>query len=235
MLATAATAALCASSCAFIRINGEAFDIEAREILTVSGPLTTKTVDLPQFSAIESNVSADIEYSMTDGTPSLTISAPESIIDRYTFEVVDGILWIRLDGKLRSGSEKIRINIQSATLSSLHIRGAGDFRVKRGIDCPSLEIVLDGAGDIEMDGVRCEGDFSVVLNGAGDVNVTGLSCKEATVSVNGAGDADLEGEAESATLSIRGAGDIDASRLKTENVSTSVAGVGKIKTPAQAR
>ena len=52
-----------------------------------------------------------------------------------------------------------------------------------------------------------------------------------TALIQGAGDVDVAGKANSADLTIQGAGDIDISRLQVQDVSSRVQGMGEIRRP----
>ena len=219
-----------APSCTFVRINKGLFEGtgSGSERIVGSKDLVTRTYNVPQFTGISDMISADVEYSMTDGEPSVTVEAPDNFIDKLNFKVEDGILLVRFDDNNKYTMGKITVKASSATLERLSILGAGDFDCD-DLACASLDVDVNGAGDVTFDNVRCEGDVSVAIRGAGDIDLTGLSCKKVSVDIMGAGDVRLVGAAESASLSIKGAGDIDASRLDCEKVSTSVAGMGSIR------
>ena len=225
---TLACAIAAASSCTFIRINKDLFEGSGSERVVGSKDLVTRTYNVPQFTAINNTISADVVYHMTDGEPSMTVEAPDNFIDKLNFQVEDGVLMVRFDDDKRYTMGKITVNASSATLERVSILGAGDFDCD-DLACAGLDVDVNGAGDVTFDNVRCEGDVSVAIRGAGDIDLTGLSCKKVSVDIMGAGDVRLVGAAESASLSIKGAGDIDASRLDCEKVSTSVAGMGSIR------
>ena len=63
----------------------------------------------------------------------------------------------------------------------------------------------------------------------GDIIASSLDVQTLSVSVNGAGDAKLSGQAQSAYFSVNGAGDIDARGLECENVSVHKAGIASIQ------
>lgn len=228
-IAILAAMAVAASSCTFVRINDKDFNISKGEYVTASGDVKTVEYTLPEFKGIDTWVSADIDYVVTAGEPSVRVSAPESIVGLLTFDVEDGILLIRSQDN-KNWRAKVTIQVQSATLESLAIRGAGDFTTMSAIRTESLGIDVKGAGDIDFAEVTCDGDVSVTIAGAGDIGIDQLLCNDVNVDVMGAGDVRLGGTVENANLSIKGAGDIDIRNLTVNgNVSSSVAGVGSVK------
>lgn len=223
-----ACAIIATSSCVFVRINKDGFVAGTGERVVASKTLATTSYTVPQFTGIESTISADIDYRMSDGEPSVWIEAPDNFIDHMHFGVEDGILKVCFDDNRNYKFSKIKIKVSSATLESLSIFGAGDFDA-RDLVCSGMEVSINGAGDVTFDGITCDGDMSVSVRGAGDIDVDGLSCQGLKVEIMGAGDVSLSGKAEYAELRIMGAGDIDASRLDCSDIRPTVAGVGSIR------
>lgn len=217
-----------ASSCTFVRINKGVFNGVGSERVVASKDMVTNTYSVPQFTAIESTIGADIVYSMTEGEPSITVEAPDNFIDHLHFEVEDGVLKVRFDDNRNYSFGRVSVRASSATLERLSILGAGDFDCN-GLESPGMDVNVSGAGDVTFNGLKCEGDVAVTVRGAGDIDISGVICRDISVEIMGAGDAELSGKAESAHLSIKGAGDIDASSLDCDNVTTSVAGMGSIR------
>lgn len=228
-LAIVAGAMTVASSCTFIRISDQGFASGMGQTIVADGDMKTVEYDVDQFTGIESWLAADVSYTVTDGNPSVEVSAPESIIDDLRFGVEDGVLLIQSKDN-RNYRAKIKVAVKSATLERLDIRGAGDFNALSDIDTKSLAISIKGAGDVDFEDVRCEGDVSITVEGAGDIGFYWLECNDIKVDVMGAGDVRLAGKAENADLSIKGAGEVDIRSFTVRNdLSTSVAGVGSIK------
>lgn len=215
------------TSCTFVKVNRGQFEGVSSERVFPSKEVKTVTYDMEQFTGIESSVAADVIYKMTMGEPSVKIEGPENYVDRIGCEVEDGVLKINFDGRQTGG--KVVITAQSETLNLLSIRGAGDFEAPYGIVSPFMDIDIQGAGDVDLNGLDCLGDVTVAVLGAGDIDISELACKNIKVEVMGAGDVVLKGDAAAADLSIKGAGDIDIVGLNVEDVTSSVQGVGSIK------
>lgn len=224
-------AAVSTSSCVFFRINPGDFSSFKSEFVVGSGNMETRTYTVPQFTGIDSTLPADIDYSMTEGEPSVTVSAPDNLIGQLNFQVVDGVLKVCFDDgdkRVNVGSNGIKVKVSSATLENLSIRGAGDFDADY-LECSGFNVEISGAGDITLGTIKCDGDLSIAVRGAGDIDVDGLECQTVIVDVAGAGDVVLSGKAESARLSIKGAGDIDARRLDCSDITSNVSGMGSIR------
>lgn len=227
-----AAAVASASSCVFVRVNPNDFNgVKSSEFVIGSSSAETNTFTVPQFTGIDSSVPADIDYYMTDGEPTIKVTAPDNILGKMKFDVEDGVLKVYFeDGnqRINVGSTGIKIIASSSTLESLAIRGAGDFDADY-LKCSGFDVEVSGAGDITLGSVICEGGLSIAVRGAGDIDVAGLECRTVKVDVAGAGDVVLAGKAESANLSIRGAGDIDARHLDCPDITSNVSGMGSIR------
>jgi hypothetical protein len=226
-----AAAVASASSCVFVRVNPNDFNgVKSSEFVIGSNNSETNTFTVPQFTGIDSSVPADIDYYMTDGEPTIKVTAPDNILAKLKFDVENGILKVYFeDGnqRINVGSSGIKVIASSSTLESLSIRGAGDFDADY-LKCSGFNVEVSGAGDITLGSVIC-GDLSIAVRGAGDIDVAGLECRTVKVDVAGAGDVVLAGKADSANLSIRGAGDIDARRLDCPDIVSNVSGMGSIR------
>ena len=82
----------------------------------------------------------------------------------------------------------------------------GVVRSRRAIDGdPRLVLGVEGAGEIEASG--SVGDLTATIKGAGDANLAGLRARTARITVQGAGDADLN-VTEQLDVTVQGAGDV---------------------------
>ena len=94
------------------------------------------------------------------------------------------------------------------------------------ITMPAISaFTLSGAGDVVIEGVAGE-SFELTVRGAGDVEVSG-EVDTATISVSGAGDVDAKDLiAKDATVTVRGAGDVDV--YASESLTATVQGFGDV-------
>ena len=104
------------------------------------------------------------------------------------------------------------------------------FSAPTGISAPDFKVEVNGAADIDIDGLKT-GSATISTNGSADIDIDGLDCSELSMEVNGAGDIVITGRAGKAKAEINGAGDIDASGLDCKDFSAQTHGLGKIKRP----
>lgn len=137
--------------------------------------------------------------------PQLTISGPESTLERVTVKERDGLLVIGTTGR--------GINLRSLT-------------VKLTVTAFD-ELELAGAGDVTAE-FTPSSDVRITVGGAGDVEATGIDAEHVTVAIAGAGAVKLTGEAESAEYRVDGAGEIDAAGLIVSDATAEINGAGAI-------
>jgi hypothetical protein len=235
----AALALLSLSSCRFVHVSDELNEkaIEqgfnwngesSGERITASDNYITQYETTGEFHAISCNLPGDVIY--TPGECAVSINAPDNVLEHVTVRNENGTLQIKSNaGRIRN-LKKITINVSSPVLEDLSFNGAVDFKAPEGITALDFNAVVNGAGDIDIKGLKAD-NASLVVNGAGDATISELDCENITVAINGAGDAVLSGRASRAGLSIAGAGDIDARKLECSDIDTKVRGVGSVRKP----
>jgi hypothetical protein len=107
-----------------------------------------------------------------------------------------------------NNSGSLKINITFKTLEDVSLSGSGNLHGKGRIKLPKLSLRMAGAGDFDFEDLHID---------------------ELRVSLAGAGDAKLLGEAKSLNLSIAGAGDYIGEKFKTQKSRVSIAGAGDAK------
>lgn len=239
----AAATLLLLPSCRFIRVsddlmeslkdglreNGKTIVVdEDGETVTASENLATEARETGAYDAIQCNIPCNMTY--TPGDFALSITAPDNIMPHIQVFNEGSRLLIKSDGANFRNVKNINIRFSSNELKEVTFNGAVDFDAPKGISAGDFALTVNGAGDIEIDGLKT-GDASIIVNGAGDVDVSGIACKRLSVELNGAGNAVVSGNADRADLQISGAGSINAVELRAGEHTSKVRGIGKIKTP----
>ena len=234
-LLLAAATLLPLSSCRFIRVSDDFNENmlgitgdSAGEKITASDNYITREAMVGDFHAITCNLPGDVIY--TPGDCAVSIYAPDNVMERVSVTNENGTLVIKSNLNRIRNLKKITINISSPVMESLNFNGAVDFNAPEGITALNFDAIVNGAGDIDINGLKAS-DAEITVNGAGDARINGIDCDAIAVAINGAGDAKLSGKAASADLSISGAGDIDARQLDCTDINSKIRGMGSIKRP----
>ena len=193
--------------------------------LVASKVYVDRKIDVARFDEIVSKGNFNIIY--TVGDPAVTVHASDNVVDHIIVSVKDACLEIRSDGTRFLSIGDVEVYVSSRSLNTVKINGSGDFEAEHGMCGENVSLNINGAGDIDIDGLLAE-NVEVTVNGAGDIDIDKLECKELSVTINGAGDADISGKSESADLKINGAGGIDIKELVCPKVYSSVKGIGEI-------
>ena len=235
----AACALLLLPSCRFVRVSDEFNDAmkdegvswngdSAGAVISASNNYITREDVTGEFHSLQCNLPGDIIY--TPGDCAVSINAPDNVLEHVTVRNENGTLEIKSNLKTIRNLKKITITVSSPVMESLLFNGAVDFSAPQGITALDFTTTVNGAGDIDINGLKA-GNVSITVNGAGDANIIGIDCDDLAVSITGAGDAVLAGRAAKAGLTISGAGDIDARQLECPDIDSKVRGVGSIRKP----
>lgn len=166
------------------------------------GPMTSSSPDIDDATAVVLDTAGDL--TIREGEPSLTIHAPQGVLDRLTVRVRDGVLELgHRGGPFPIGNADIRYELTLPSLTSIEVNGAGD-----------------------VDATVSGDSLAVAISGAGDVEVSGIDADAVEVRIDGAGDVELSGEAASLDVAIDGTGEVDTDDLRVRDASVAISGAG---------
>lgn len=163
-----------------------------------------------EFTKLQVEGSADITVRQGNETE-ITIDASPQARERVEVHQDGTQVKIRFNGGWKfwdNNSGSLKINVTFKTLEDVALSGSGNLHGKGRIKLPKLSLRMAGAGDFDFEDLHVD---------------------ELRVSLAGAGDAKLLGEAKSLTLSIAGAGDYIGDKFKTQKARISIAGAGDAK------
>ncbi len=211
-----------------------------------SESVVTKGVDVAAFDKIVAKGKFDVKY--FPGEQSVKLCGPQKALDKFAVEVVKGVLALDAGKTTFIRNDRIVVYICAPSLKSVRIEGAGDFEADRGISAKDLELVVAGAGNIEVKRVEADnvkiaingaGDIDleyansesidIIVNGAGSADIEGIECRKVKATINGAGSVEVSGHAKEADVVLNGAGSLDIRELRCDNLNTKLNGVGSIK------
>ena len=217
-------AALCTTSCRFIRLDEGKFggfndnmDIKigdsyiAKETIKGSDKEVKKVFsDLDKIVALTIDGNADITIKQSESTE-LSLELPENLEQYLKFEYGASACKIYLDKAYKYTNAKFDIVLGTSDLEYLTINGAADIEMQR-MELGDLEIEINGAADVDMNHITC-GDLSIEINGAGEIDAQEMDCKDIDLEINGAGEIDLGGKCTNVDVEVNGTGSIDLSRM----------------------
>jgi hypothetical protein len=186
-----------------------------------SGEMVTTNYDLAACDALLLRCGLDVTVRLGDAQ-SVALTVDENLVEKYEITARGGTLVIDAEDNPRPG-KNARLEVTLTAMKQLRLTGAGDIEVI-GYEGGDLALVIDGAGDLEIDGRA--GRLEITLSGAGDIDARRLEAREAEVTLNGAGDVKVFAS-ESADVTVNGVGDVDVYG-QPERFAKAVHGVGDI-------
>lgn len=207
--------------------NGKSISYDGRKV-------TKQLKSLPYFNKIVLDGALDVEFSQAS-RGGVAVKGRKSIVENVKVKVKNQTLYLSLDDKdwfRVDHSEKADIYVSSPDLISVVMRGAGDFEAKNLLDTDTLNVELNGAGNIDFDRIVCDEAY-LVVKGAGNLEVDKLTANRTKIAMLGVGNADvefknaghvdcllsgvgnidLEGTVKSLSKNVRGTGNIDTTEL----------------------
>jgi hypothetical protein len=173
------------------------------------------------FSSVEVDGTFNV-YIECRKKQNLEISGDSNILPHIITRVNGSTLKITT-GKTICPKTMLEVRISAENIDKAIVSGAVDLSIS-GVDNNSLDIRIDGAGDINASGKTK--NFKVDVSGSGDVKAGELKAENVDVSVNGAGNAIIYASRK-LKAEINGAGDIIYYGNPKE-VSENIAGAGDV-------
>jgi hypothetical protein len=206
------------------------FRLEKGEV----SPDISRTIAWAGGDRLAIDVPGEISYVQGDEA-GIQITGPKDIVDSIRFS--DGRLTMISDdrhdrGYIRwtgtgihawSETEALRIVVTAPAVKTFELGDNGYVRV-RGYDQPTLDVILQGEGRIDVDGRTDKA--TVLINGDGDADLDDLRLSEAVINVSGRGDVRV-GPTDRADIDISGRGDVTLTRNPAQ-VNQSITGWGEV-------
>ena len=153
--------------------------------------------------AVEAQTSGELTIRVGD-TESLSVTAPASVIDDLTSDVVDGVLVL-------------------GTTPNLQVDGTFSYV----LTVPALQgVSLEGSGNVTGSRVLTRA-AQVTSSGSGSVTLTDLTLSSLSVKISGSGDVTISGASDGSVVVLGGSGDYDGSGLRTRHTTVSSSGSGQ--------
>ncbi len=190
-----------------------------------NGPVTTKTLSVPDFSGINLTFSSNITITQGD-TQVVKVTGHSNIIDKIITSVSDNILKFELEDDYYQDSE-LSIEITIPNLNHLELNGSGNFLVNDFTNQNKLDILLSGSGNVYLNKFEGITDLYAAISGSGNIKankkITGL--KNLSLNITGSGNYFVfKINSNNCTVNIAGSGHIELTAVKSLNVTISGSG-----------
>lgn len=169
------------------------------------GDIIKSNVETEDFDGIVVNIPATV-YVIQSNEVLVEVKAQSNLFDNLVFDVDNDMLKISSKNCMVY-NKSISILVKLPVLETVKLNGSGEIKSIGEIKTESLDINVNGSGD-------------VLINTITD---------EVEVDVNGSGDVVLKGEANDLEIDINGSGDVKAFDLEVDNSSIHIKGSGDAK------
>ncbi len=161
-----------------------------KDVLRGGGSTGTRTLNLPEFSAVESHY--DIGATITYGTtPSVSVSGYENLLNALDFQVVNGVLKMKFDSKyesVRNGNVIATISIPSINKATIH--GSKNLVID-GFEGNALFAGIHGSGNIKIENCAFQ-TLALDIYGSGNINTLSSPASQVNASIHGSGDISID-------------------------------------------
>ncbi len=188
-----------------------------------------RVVKVGYFCKIESYTSADIKF-VQGKKSSVRIEGTKSLVDNLDVRQKGETLVVTTKGRgMRIvGPARLTVYVSSPDITSVYLKGSGNFEAQSNIDTDALNVELSGSGDVDLRKVLCD-NISLRLRGSGDVEAQAVDCAVANFELLGSGDLEVKMlKARNANAALRGSGDLDATLKGVADVKASLQGSGDL-------
>lgn len=246
LAATAMTVSACTAT-AHTAVTATDMSIPSDARITGSGNIITRSVNIADFSRIETSRAVHLVVEKRSGREAI-IEADDNIMPYVIVEVDGGCLNVGIDDDIKSlNNVTVKVTVPSdGNISAISASSASKVTVQAEIKTPKLMLDASSAANINItksDVGTCSIDASSAANvegaikadncvidmsSASDVNVALLAVK-CDVTATSAASATLSGEAGDIEITVSSAAKVDAMDLNARNADVSASSGGSIK------
>lgn len=246
LAATAMTVSACTAT-AHTAVTATDMSIPSDARITGSGNIITRSVNIADFSRIETSRAVHLVVEKRSGRKAI-IEADDNIMPYVIVEVDGGCLNVGIDDDIKSLNDvTVKVTVPSdGNISAISASSASRVTVETEIKSPKLMLDASSAANINItksDVGTCSIDASSAANvegaikadnciidmsSASDVNVALLAVK-CDVTATSAASATLSGEAGDIEITVSSAAKVDAMDLNARNADVSASSGGSIK------
>ena len=218
--------------------------------LVAEGPMQTRTVNASGFDAIEAAM-VKVVYTPGAGNGTVTINAPESVMEYVEVEVRRGTLKCRIrEGySVRNGADQITVTVTAPGVDDFEASLSAAIQVSGAISTRELEASASTSGRVTFGNVSCTSDVELGATTSGRVTIAALQCDDLEIETSTSGNVSVAtatctsvdaeastsgsvtiagGRADKATYSATTSGSIDASALNAHRGSADASTGGSI-------
>jgi hypothetical protein len=187
------------------------------------GGVVEQNRNISDFNRISLNIGADL-YLVQGSHYEMKISAQQNLLDVIKTDKSGSSLKIHVETMCLRPTEPIKIWITLPELTGVKLNGSGKLICDSTFKVNSLDLIINGSGDINMHTVATSVESEI--NGSGNIFLAGKT-KELKAFIRGSGKINAAGlESSQAEANIAGSGDIRVNA--TDILNAKITGSGSI-------
>lgn len=186
-----------------------------------NGKAKTETRDLSGFEVVDTSGVFDIEINASAPGFKVRVTADENILPHINTTIQGNRLMVFSTRAICPEIEP-RIDIEMPVLEAIVSSGTDDIKAS-AVNSRNLNLIVDGSGDVHLDGRAAS--FDATLSGSGTIDATHLKTVQSSISISGSGDATVNAE-KFLKVDITGVGDV--SYLGHPRIEQNITGVGDV-------
>lgn len=223
------------------------------ETITPSKKIVTKSLTVNSFDELKISNTVDVKFIQTSGKPSVTVQAPDNLMDRVIVKTEGNKLIVRLQKNTsisgwKSKGNLIVVTISAPAPSEIDMSGATSFTAD-ALNVKNFELDLSGASSVKIGNLtatKCEFDVSgassVKLNaanvsdsdfdisGASSVSVMNYKGNSTSVDISGASNVSITGTTSILDLEVSGTSKASLANLTATKGKVEVSGMSNART-----
>jgi hypothetical protein len=189
-----------------------------------SGDVQTENRDVPSFTAIDLEGSGDVTIRQS-AFQGVSVEADENVLPLVKTEVVDGVLHLGfVRGAHVTHLTRLSFSVAAPRVDGITISGSGNARTATSVRTDDMRLEIRGSGNIDCD-TRAS-TLNAAIGGSGGITVRGR-VDQVSVTIDGSGSVRAH-ELKSSDASVRVNGSGDAMIYATDTVNISIAGSGSV-------
>lgn len=187
--------------------------------------INTQKYEVSNFNKLSLEIPGALTLQKGD-TNTITIEAPQNILENIKVEVQNNSLVIKYDNLWNNSwfnSNNIIINVTTTnSLDSYNIAGSGNIIIKEIVETDSLDLNIAGSGKIQLETIT--NNLTSKIAGSGAITIKGQSVNH-QITINGSGDIFAQNlESQNTKINIAGSGNSEINSTQTLDITISGSG-----------
>ncbi len=194
-----------------------------------TGPIITRTTTLPEISGLRSSSGLQVTYIQCD-TASVTVSAPDDVMELIETIVSDSTLSCQSTKNLGSCAKKVTIVVKSPLITRLSASSGSTLNIsgKYNADGRDISAKASSGATLVINSVTAANGITTKSSSGASIFISDISASSITSEASSGSSTDLNGKCENVDLHASSGASVSASSLESATGSASASSGGSI-------